>query len=168
MTGDEVTKLVADHILLGVLTEMVEVFVDDAGAFGGFDEYEAYGYPVDIGIAQAVPVDVVLVVADIDASDGACRVADVSEAGFDVEGVVDDDARDEVDEYGGNDGQKCPQGVARRTADGGRGLWLLLILGCWLAFGCRLACGWLLLGGGCGHGGYYFLRGINLATRTSR
>lgn len=110
--GEEVVGSALYVVLTCLVEVLVEVFVDDADAFGGFDECEAHWHSVYIGVAQAVPVDFVLIVAYVDASYGACWVVDVSESSFDVEGVVDDDARDEIDEYGGKQGKKCPQGVA--------------------------------------------------------
>ena len=68
--GHEKMVGTADKVVLACLIEIVvEVVVEQGGSLGGLDEDEADGVVLDAGIAQLLPLDGGLIVADVQSPD---------------------------------------------------------------------------------------------------
>ena len=98
-----------DVVLLGVVEVLVEVLVPDAGAFGGFDEDEGDGHALYLCVAQFVPVDVALIVGDVEASHLAVGIDDMSVECFPTERVwTNEGVVEEGDVGNDNDAKRSP------------------------------------------------------------
>ena len=101
--AEEVVGSADDAVLAGFVEVVVEVGVELVGTFGGLDEDKTDGCALYVGVAHLFPVDVLLVVADVDAADGAGRVVGVAVDGFPAEGVGTDEGFVEEDDVNHDD-----------------------------------------------------------------
>ena len=112
----------AQKVVLACLIEVVvEVLVDNAHAFSCLDENEAYGFALDAGIAQPLPVDILLIVADVKAMDFiALRIVRLAIDGFPAERERSDEEVVKKKKVGPHDqAEACQQSPQRHTSPKG-------------------------------------------------
>ena len=96
-------------VLLGIVKVLVEVLIPDVGAFGSLDEYKGDGCALYLCIAQLVPIDVSLIVGDVQTTHFPVRVGDVSVKGFPSKRVGTHESLIEESDVGNDDnGKRCP------------------------------------------------------------
>ena len=101
-------------VLMGLIEVLVEVLVDDADTLCGLDKYKAEGPTLNGGITEAAPINMLLIMTDVYAS----NIISFWIVGFAVnsfptegEGIDKEIPKDEeVEEYHQPDScQQCPQ-----------------------------------------------------------
>jgi len=117
LCAEEMVGTPHDVVFTGVIEILVKVLVDDVGALGGLDEDEAEGNALELRPTKLPPVDVLLIVAHVDATDFPVGIGHGAVEGFPTkrigrdEGLVEENNVDEDDQT-----EQSPKQKRRKAA----------------------------------------------------